>query len=147
MENIVIYLKFYFANYINKSRDLEKKLIMNLYEFKNIITIYFSLISSVCINSYIKVYSAYDSDSLKLKQIFNTTNIISFTNDFLTDYVKKNFYINVGRLLDEQIHFLVDDKQIRKTIYLFITDRTNYLKLIKTNRKQRKKTQLNKVNI
>jgi hypothetical protein len=119
-KNKLEYLKYYLSTNINHSKESDNNLIMNLYEFKKIIMVYFSCLTIIPFETYLKIKDSKDekSDGL-MRERFNETNIKLFTDFIIKDYVKKNFYINAGKFLEEKIEFLINDNLIRNTIYKF----------------------------
>jgi hypothetical protein len=118
--NKLEYLKYYLSVNINLSKENDLSLIMHCQEFKKILYVYFSCISSIPLNTFIKVKKINDASSEILsKEHYNEEVIKSFTDFIIQDYVKKNFYVNAGKFLDQNINFLCDDKIIRKTIFKF----------------------------
>ena len=125
MKNKLEYLKYYLSVNINHSKENESNLIMNLYEFKKIILVYFSCLTVVPLETYLKIKGCKDEKSdHMMREKFNDTHVKVFTDFILKDYVKKNFYVNAGKFLEEKIEFLVNDRLVRRTIYKFNYNRS-----------------------
>jgi len=118
--NKLEYIKYYLSVNINLSKENDLSLIMHCQEFKKILYVYFSCLSSIPLNTFINVKKIKDENSEKLsKEHFTEEVIKSFTDFIIQDYVKKNFYVNAGKFIDQNINFLCDDKIIRRTICKF----------------------------
>lgn len=116
-EQVFIFLKHYLSNYVNKSQDENKKLIMNLSDFEKILKTYFCCLTIVPYKSciYFK-YLNKDSDFDKINKKYNEQIISDYTTDVLKNYVKKNYYVNVEDFLENNLTLLKDDRRIRKDI-------------------------------
>lgn len=120
------YVKYFLSENINHSKERDANLIMNLYEFKKILLVYFSCLTFIPLNIYLKIKEMNKENEKEkatfeklIKEKFVEENIKIFTDFMLKDYVKKNFYVNAGKFFDENINFLIDDKLIRMTVYKF----------------------------
>lgn len=133
--NKLEYLKYYLSVNINLSKENDNTLIMNYYEFKKILSVYFSCLTTVPLETYLKLNSGnkISNESTEIinlnintiREKFNDETIKCFTEFLIKDYVKKNFYINAGKFLDKNINFLTNDNLIRKTILKFKGGPTN----------------------
>jgi hypothetical protein len=134
------YIKLYLAVNINHSKDknASNNLIMNLNIFKKIIYTYIACLTNVACNVLIKSNEInentfnddFNIDTIEknkknenfnneiefYKEIFSEKNIENFTLYLLNPYTIKNFYVNAGQFLDENIEFLSNDKKIRDYI-------------------------------
>lgn len=112
------YLKYYLSVNINKSKENDNKLILHSQDFKSILMVYFLSLSTTPFNTYVMVMNVNDEFSVRtVKEHFSSTVIKDFTDFILKDYVKKNFYINAGKFIENNIELLTSDKEIRKRIY------------------------------
>ncbi len=123
-EQVFSFLKHYLSNYVNKSQDENKKLIMNLSDFEKILRTYFCCLTIVPYQSciYFK-YLTKDSDYDKISKRFNENNISEYTTNVLKNYVKKNYYVNVEDFLENNLDLLKNDKRIRKDIMNYKKDK------------------------
>jgi hypothetical protein len=125
------YIKYYLNFHVNHAKEADANLIMNLYEFKKILFVYFSCVSVIPLNTFLKIKRSTMSSQFleqfekQLKEKFTDDNVQSFTSYILKDYVKKNFYVNAGKFLNEKIELLTNDKLIRETIFNFTTFKSN----------------------
>ena len=125
------YIKEYLSVNINHSKEANlSTLIMTLNDFQNIIFTYLSCLTTIAFESYINVNSIEDSinnpanvnsdkkiqELEKFQQCFSPQQIEFFTKRILRPYSKKNFYVNAGKFLQDNIDLLVDDNLIRNMI-------------------------------
>ena len=125
------YIKEYLSVNINHSKEANvSTLIMTLNDFQNIIFTYLSCLTTIAFESYINVNSIEDSinnpanvnsdkkiqELEKFQQCFSPKQIEFFTKRILRPYSKKNFYVNAGKFLQDNIDLLVDDNLIRNMI-------------------------------
>jgi hypothetical protein len=124
------YVKSYLSVNINHSKEDDNNLIMTLVEFKKILFVYFSCLTTIPFESYIKTQTNRNLESEDLiKKKFHPDEIKYFTDDILKNYVKKNFYVNAGKFLDDKINLLVNDNEIRKKICNFVGSKKLYKKM------------------
>jgi len=122
----ILYITQFIQKDIIKSKIQEEHLIMNLEEFNKILYVYFSCMTNIYMSAIDKIYS-YSKDNIpsiqeeftKINNKFCEKNLRTYTINFLKGYVRKNFFINVGQLLEEKINFLLDEKAIRNDILNF----------------------------
>jgi len=118
------YLSSRFSNTISKDDDL----IMNLSEFKNIILVYLSCLTNIPFNILAKTKK--NSDNNNFDFIYSESNIKSFTDDFIKNFVRKNYYINTGEFFNENFDILIDDNKMRKFIFdKYMKDNSEDLKM------------------
>ncbi len=114
------YIKYYMSSQVNLSKEQDDTLVMNYNEFKKIITVYFSCLTTIA-HKILFSDPDYDEDNdyeknQLIRDSFNEEVINNFTEYLLRSYVKKNYYVNAGRFFDENIDLLLDDYMIRKSI-------------------------------
>jgi hypothetical protein len=125
-DQVFSFLKHYLSNYVNKSQDENKKLIMNLSDFEKILNTYFCCLTIVPYQSSIYFnYLTKDSDFDKISKKFHKDNIKEYTTNVLKNYVKKNYYVNVEDFLENNLDLLKNDKRIRREILNFKKERRN----------------------
>ena len=124
------YIKEYLSVNINHSKEYNSStLIMTVNDFQNILFTYFSCLTTIAFNSYnninrieegisdpANVNTEKSGEFEKLQQCFSSKQIEFFTKKILKPYTKKNFYVNAGKFLEDNIYFLVNDSQIRNSI-------------------------------
>lgn len=117
-------VKKYLNEHINhtKGRLLpNSNLVMNLIDFKKVILTYFSCISTRALENFIKVKDEqykkeYIEDIQYYKRIYSNICVENFVDMLLRPYSRQNFFVNVGKFIDDNIDFLTDDKKIRKRL-------------------------------
>ena len=123
---IKLYLSSRFSNTITNDNDL----IMNLSEFKNIILVYLSCLTTIPFNILAKTRK--NSDYNNFDFIYSESNIKNFTEDFIKNFVRKNYYINTGAFFDANFDLLIDDNKMRKFIFdKYVKDNLEDLKFTK----------------
>jgi hypothetical protein len=120
--NILNYIKYYLRKNINHEKENDQDLVINLYEFKKILNVYFYCLTRVPLLAYLKQKTDENNENeRKIRDKFSEDNIKLYTDYVISKHVKKNFYVNAGEFLEDKIDFLINDKLIRKTIYKFVS--------------------------
>jgi hypothetical protein len=111
-------LKAYlWTNIIHSKEPQKEKLILNLEQFKNIFFVYFSALTHIAVNTVCHTKDGQDQNDQRIKEIFNENNIEDFVDRMMMKYSKKQFFINAGKFLDENIELLTKDSLIREAVY------------------------------
>jgi hypothetical protein len=119
---ILNYIKYYLRKNINHEKENDQDLVINLYEFKKILNVYFYCLTRVPLLAYLKQKTDENNENeRKIRDKFSEDNIKLYTDYVISKHVKKNFYVNAGEFLEDKIDFLINDKLIRKTIYKFVS--------------------------
>lgn len=113
------YVKYYMKTHINLSKENDDSLIMNYYEFKKIVNVYFSCVTLIPLKTYIKINKVDVDNNLIVEKAFSEENINRYTEYLIKNYVKKNFYINAGKFFDENIDLISNDELLRNKILKF----------------------------
>lgn len=108
-------VRFYLSSRYNDSITNENDLIMNLSEFKNILYVYISCLTTIPLKIIHEM--RFDPEYEKYKEIFSDKNIKNFTDGFIKSFVRKNYYVNAGAFFDDKFELLINDKLIRETIF------------------------------
>ena len=113
----ISYITQYIQKDIIKSKIQDEHLIMNLEMFKTILKVYFCCMTKITLEAVDKKLC--DISQIQLEEVirkYDEKIIKSFIDKFLTDYVKKNFFVNAGKLLVDKINFLIDENMLRAKI-------------------------------
>ena len=133
------YIKQYLSVNINRSKEHNSvlSLTIHLKDFQNIIFTYLSCLTSIAVETYCvtnkmedlyandtnSVYNEKNREMDKFRNRFASEQILNFTKELLKPYSKKNYYVNAGKFLEDNIPFLTNDKHIRKQISLWYEKR------------------------
>jgi hypothetical protein len=119
-------VRFYLSSRYNNSITNENDLIMNLSEFKNILYVYISCLTTIPLKIIHEM--RFDPEYEKYKEIFSDNNIKNFTDGFIKSFVRKNYYVNAGAFFDAKFDLLINDKLIRETIFKeYMKENINHL--------------------
>jgi hypothetical protein len=113
---------YLWTNIIHSKEPQKEKLILNLEQFKNIFFVYFSALTHIAVNTICNTKEEHEQNDLRIKEIFNENNIDDFVDRMMLKYSKKQFFINAGRFLDDNIELLTKDALIRETVYNIYTN-------------------------
>jgi hypothetical protein len=111
-------IKTYLWTYIVHSKEpQDDKLILNLEQFKSIFFVFFATLTHIAINTIFMAKEGDEQNDQRIKEIFNEANIDDFVDKLMLKYSKKQFFINAGKFLDDNIELLTKDSLVREAVY------------------------------
>ena len=139
-------IKKYLNEHINNTRErigINSNLVINLLEFKKVILAYISCVSTRSLENVIRAIDNDQKENSFLKNpktineiklyrlLYSNQMVESFVDVLLRPYSRQNYYVNVGKFINDNIDFLTDDKKIRLRLREFSSKQKEISDLLK----------------